>query len=172
MPHEEQNDALKRNNKIAIERYKFAIECFKEHKKVIADLGCGMGYGTQLLKDAGHIVEGFDNNEDAIEYARKNYPGVYNIEDLEEKPFYNFDAGVCLEALCHLKDPKKFIDNNNIKEMVVSAPIDPNPDDGYFYRLHNFSEKQFKNLFKDWEIVNEKWQGNKQKYLIIHIKRK
>jgi SAM-dependent methyltransferase len=170
MKIEEQNDALKRNIKVALERYQFTIECLKE-KKMVIDLGCGFGYGCYLLRKAGHEVIGVDISEKAIEYARANYPGIYFVFDLEKEKLPNlhkFDVGVCLEVLCHLKDPQKFIDSLPFDELIISAPIDPNPRDGYFYRLHSLSELQFKELLKDWKILKEFRQ---KKYLTVYCKK-
>jgi len=166
--HVERNDALKINNKIAVERYKFAIQCLDD-LMIIADLGCGMGYGTYLLKNVGHVVCGYDNSKEAIEYATKNYSGLYNVVDIEKHKIRGFDAIVCLETLCHLKDPKAFVDSlDKESEVIISAPIDPDPNDGYKFRRHNMSEKQFKGLFKGWKIIKEFRQKN---YLTIYIKK-
>lgn len=71
--------------------------------------------------------------------------------------------------MCHLKDPKSFIDNKiKAKELIISAPINPNPNDGYTYRLHNLSEQQFKDLFKDWCIIKEYRQRG---YLILFLRK-
>lgn len=167
MKIEEQNDALKRNNRVALRRYEFAIKCLGKNKE-IADIGCGMGYGSYMLRKAGNYVVGFDKSEEAIDYANENYKGVYTIMDIEETKIYGFDIGVCLECLCHLKSPQKFIDNLEVKELVISAAIDPKKNDGYIYRLWNLSEKQFKDLFKGWKIIDELRQ---KKYLTIYIKK-
>lgn len=168
--HVERNDALKDNNKIALQRYWFAAECLGSHKMII-DLACGMGYGSYILRSAGNEVIGVDYSEEALDYARHNYPGIYFVFDLEKETLPDlpkFDAGVCLEALCHLKDPQKFIDNLKVKELVISAPIDPDPNDGYFYRLHHLSEQKLKELLRGWEIIKELRQ---KKYLTIYCKK-
>ncbi len=167
MKIEEQNDALKRNIKTALQRYKFAIKCLGKGKEIV-DLGCGLGYGCYMLREAGNNVVGFDKSEEAIVYANKNYPGTYTVMDVEEQKIYGFDIGVCLEVLCHLRDPQKFIDNLEVKELVISAAIDPKKDDGYIYRLWNLSEEQFKNMFEDWKILKEFRQKD---YLTLYIKK-
>lgn len=165
---EERNDALRRGIKIAVKRYQFAIECLKG-RRLILDLACGMGYGSHLLREAGLTVIGIDNSLEAIKYARENYPGDYELADLEKDfYFFNADAAVCLEALCHLKNPQAFIDKLRINELVISAPMNPNPNDGYIYRLHSLSEQQFKDLLKDWNIIKEFRQRN---YLTLYCKK-
>lgn len=168
MPHEERNDALKDNNKIALQRYNFAIECFKDRKRDIVDLGSGLGYGCKMLRDAGHTVMGVDNSEEAIEYARKEYPGNYLVVDLNTTIPTLRETGVCFEVLCHLKYPQEFIDALMVKELVISAPILANKNDGYFYRLHTINENEFKNLFKDWRIIKEFRQ---KIYLTLYLKK-
>lgn len=168
---EERNDALKINNKIAVQRYNFVVKCLGNRKRNIIDYGCGMGYGSYLLRQAGYKVIGVDNSKEAIDYAKENYPGKYLICDIEDKKLYNFQIGVCLEVLCHLKDPWEFVNNLLVEEFIVSAPIDPNPNDGYFYRLHNLSKEQFRNMFDDkkWKICDEFNQNNK--YLTLYLKK-
>ncbi len=167
MPHVERNDALKEKNSKALQRYQFAIECLGKGKEIV-DYGCGLGYGCHMLREAGNNVVGFDKSEEAIAYANKKYPGTYSVMDIEEQKIYGFEIGVCLEVLCHLKNPQKFIDNLEVKELVISAPISPNPLDGYVYRLHNLSELQFKNMFKNWKIIKEFRQ---KRYLVLYVKK-
>jgi len=169
MRHEEQNDALVRKNRIALERYKFAIDCLKNRIRYIIDSGCGMGYGVNLLKREGHHVLGVDHSKQALSYARNNYNSFYcqwNLETINLPK--DFDTVVCLEVLCHLKEPQKFIDRIENKELIISAPIDPSPNDGYIYRLHNLSEVDFRNLLKNWRIIKEFRQKN---YLTIYCEK-
>lgn len=168
MAHEEQNDALSKQNKIALERYYFAIKCLDDKRKRVADIACGMGYGTYLLKKAGHKVVGFDKSIEAIKYAEKTYPANYILLNVENFKAPSFDVVVCLETLCHLQEPKKFINNLLAKELIISAPIDPDPNDGYHYRFHNLSENEFKKMFDDWQTVEELRQ---KKYLTLHLKK-
>jgi len=172
MKHREQNDALKEGNKIAVQRYQFAIKCLGELPKLVVDISCGFGYGSYLIREAGHNVIGIDNSQAAIDYARENYPGNYFVWDVEKIELSPFDVGVCLEALSHFKDPEAFINKLKVKELLISAPIDPDPNDGYFFRRHNLSERQFKDMLKDWKIVDEFWQKTKHnKYLTIYARK-
>lgn len=169
MPVEERNDALKRGNRIAVERYEFAIKCLGAPRTVV-DLGCGMGYGCHLLRRAGHQVCGLDYSVPAIKYAEENYPGDYMLQNLvEDGVEYEDEAAVCLEVLCHLKNPQEFVGRIKSKYLVISAPIDPNPQDGYVYRLHNLSEQQFKDMFKDWIVLDEFRQ---KQYLTLFLEKK
>lgn len=154
MKAEEQNDFLLRRNKIAIQRYDFAVNCLAG-KKYIADVACGCGCGSYILRQAGHDVIGIDHSFEAISYAYKNYPGNYLILDIENNYLPHCDVTVSLETICHLKNPQKFIDKINSRRLIISAPIDPNKNDGYIFRLHNLSEIDFRNLLKNWRILKE-----------------
>ncbi len=170
MGHVERNDSLKRRYGVAVRRYDFAIKCLISRKvpASVIDLGCGMGYGCHLMRKAGFDVMGIDNSQEAIDYAKETYPGNYEVRDLEkmDKEFSkNYQVAVCLEVLCHLKDPQKFIDNLDVKDLIISAPIDPNQNDGYPWRLHNLSEEQFKGMLKDWKIIDEVLE---KRYLTIY----
>jgi len=171
--HEERNDAIKQNNKLAIQRYQFASDCIGGTKKVL-DVACGLGYGTDILKGMWNTVTGIDKSMEAIEYAKVNYPmAEYKVVDVEKDEFdYSvFDVVVCLEALCHLEWMQQFIDKIKVKELVISAPINPNAKDGYNWRLHNLSdEDEFKKMLKDWDILKELNQKNK--YLVLYCRRK
>lgn len=164
--HEERNDALKRKNRIALQRYNFAIECLDTPRRVL-DLGCGMGYGVHLLNDAGHFASGYDYSEEAVEAAKADYNGSFEVKNLNEGEFES-EVVVCLETLCHLDDPEDFISRIKSEYLIVSAPIDPNPDDGYHFRKHNLSEEQFKSYFEDWEILKELRQ---EKYMVLYLQK-
>lgn len=173
MAHEERNDALKRNAKIPLARYEFADRVLPKHI-LVGDIGCGTGYGRTILENGGRKVIGMDK-PCAIKQARIDYPGEYLEIDLDDKDIisYEFDSVVCLETLLHLKEPEKFLSKLECEYLVISAPIDTDPNDGYIYRLHNVSEDQFKKmLIGKWVVKDEMWQrcGEKENYLVIYAK--
>jgi SAM-dependent methyltransferase len=170
MPHVEQNDGLKDNNRLALGRYKFVIECLKDKSRNIIDLACGLGYGCHMLRQAGHKVMGVDKNKDAFNYCRSTYPGSYYLADIEKSDFEGFETAVCLEALCHLHSPAEFIKRIKTKELIISAPIDPPVNDGYIYRLHNLSKHQFISLLvtNGWCIIKEYKQKG---YLTLYLRK-
>lgn len=171
---EERNDWLKRGANIPKSRYEWAALMLGRNK-LIGDLGCGMGGGSKILRDAQNRVIGVDNSPEAVEYAKFEYKGDYLVGDMDKDDFniFNFDAVVCLEALCHIVDPARFLHKLNVPEIVVSAPIDPNPNDGYHFRKHHLSEEKFKKMLYKWEIVDELWQkvGPGENYLVIYAKK-
>lgn len=76
----------------------------------IADLGCGSGVFTDLLRQQGCVSTGIDLSPKLIELGRRKYPGIEFIEgDVEHLSFADgsFD-GVLLSGLVHhLPDPAR-----------------------------------------------------------------
>ncbi len=94
-------------------RYRW-IATQAEGKRVL-DAGCGTGYGTELLAEAGaKTVTGVDLAEDVLDAVRPRMPDNVSLEaaDLHDLPFEDdsFDLIVCFEVLEHLERPEDGID--------------------------------------------------------------
>lgn len=88
------------------------VEQFVRRKKKlrILEIGCGDGYLTYALNQAGHIVTGIDISEEAIRVAKRNFGDFYQAIDLKDfTKLYDFDLIVCTETIEHLADPVKFV---------------------------------------------------------------
>jgi len=75
---------------------------------VVADLGCGSGAFTTLLRDHGFQCVGLDLSEALLHRGHKHYPGVKFVAgDVETLPFADSALdGVLLSGLVHhLPDP-------------------------------------------------------------------
>jgi ubiquinone/menaquinone biosynthesis C-methylase UbiE len=76
----------------------------------VADLGCGSGAFTHLLKRAGYDCVGLDLSPKLIALARRKYPGIEFLEgDVERLPFAAESLdGVLLSGIVHhLPDPSR-----------------------------------------------------------------
>jgi ubiquinone/menaquinone biosynthesis C-methylase UbiE len=76
----------------------------------IADLGCGSGVFTDLLRQQGYVPIGLDISPKLIELGKAKYPNVEFIEgDVEHLPFSSASLdGVLLSGLVHhLPDPAR-----------------------------------------------------------------
>jgi trans-aconitate methyltransferase len=78
----------------------------------ILDLGCGTGYLTKLIAEAGAVVTGIDNSADMIDTARNNYPGIdFRVAGAAEFVEENrFDAIFSNAALHWIKEKEPVID--------------------------------------------------------------
>jgi SAM-dependent methyltransferase len=75
----------------------------------VLDLGCGTGYGTEMLSWTAQRVRGFDRWDPfAAGEAVPNWPSdpeLHWSHDLCRDPLPTADAGVLFEVLEHLEDP-------------------------------------------------------------------
>jgi len=91
-----------------------------EHGDQILDVGCGLGYFTDMLSSNGAICTGIDLDEKCIEYCQKNMRGEYKIADVTDLPFADnsFDKVLCTEVLEHI------IENGVVLDEIVRVTKD------------------------------------------------
>lgn len=80
------------------------------HGARVADLGCGSGVFTELLRRAGYTSIGLDISPKLVALGRRKYPGLELIEgDAENLPFDSESLdGVLLSGLIHhFPDPRR-----------------------------------------------------------------
>jgi 2-polyprenyl-3-methyl-5-hydroxy-6-metoxy-1,4-benzoquinol methylase len=76
----------------------------------VADVGCGSGYGSSLLKHAGAAaVWGSDASKHAIAFARENFgaDAEFSVLGMTRMAAYRdgqFDLAICSEVLEHIKE--------------------------------------------------------------------
>lgn len=78
-------------------RYDKVVSMMVPHvapNEIIMDVGCGSGYGTAAISEKFRYVIGVDPNEVAIRYARKHYPKLKFLYDME-----GADVGVFVESI-------------------------------------------------------------------------
>lgn len=91
--------------------YIFVSQFVKKRK--VSDIGCGSGYGCQILKQAkAKSVYGTDASSPAIKFAEKSY-GKYakfstqSITDMKNYKNDTFDITISSEVLEHIKEYNK-----------------------------------------------------------------
>jgi SAM-dependent methyltransferase len=97
----------------------------------IVEIGCADGYVYEFLRDhAGARFEyaGFDIDLDALQRARKRFPGI----PFERASIYDFKASaelvLCLEVLEHLQEPDNALRHLaalDAEDFIVSVPHEP-----------------------------------------------
>src|SRR6185437_7391863 len=97
----------------------------------IADIGCGSGVFTELLRCAGYSVTGIDISPKLVAVGRTKYPGLDLIEgDAEALPFEDarFDGVSLCNIVHHFPNPRKLIAEVRrvLKPGGRFAAIDPN----------------------------------------------
>jgi 2-polyprenyl-3-methyl-5-hydroxy-6-metoxy-1,4-benzoquinol methylase len=107
----EYNDHVEREH---VARYQFALR-FCEGKTV-ADIACGTGYGSQILRKVAKNVVGFDKENlcgnRLIDLEKDSWPGTY-------------DVIVSFETIEHLSNPDFFLENAQraTTVLIVSTPV-------------------------------------------------
>jgi SAM-dependent methyltransferase len=96
-----------------VARYWWATR-FCEGLRVL-DAGCGTGYGSAMIKEAGATeVVAVDNSEAIVEVARQGAPEgvVCETADVTSLPYRNdsFEAVVCFEVIEHVEQPETVLD--------------------------------------------------------------
>lgn len=96
-----------------LQRYQFAARFVTQ--KVVLDLGCGEGYGTKMLKEAGaKKVIGIDINQEVIDQAKKDYAStgvLFQVGDAQNLAFKDksFDLVVSFELIEHLQNYRQYL---------------------------------------------------------------
>jgi ubiquinone/menaquinone biosynthesis C-methylase UbiE len=74
----------------------------------VADLGCGSGAFTEMLRREGYDAVGVDISPKLVAVGQSKYPGLNLIEgDVEHLPFADesFGTVLCTEVIEHIPDP-------------------------------------------------------------------
>lgn len=145
----------------------FLAKGFVQPGDRVIDAGCGVGYGTAILAQAGGAVAGFDVDERALEVANQRYKRDNttfiqgNFNEITRLP--GCDIAVSFETIEHIeRDPQEFA--NLLKRcagrtLIVSTPIGKTTHQNK-YHVHDFTEQSFRQLFIDdqwllWEFIRQ-----------------
>jgi ubiquinone/menaquinone biosynthesis C-methylase UbiE len=111
----------------------------------ILDVGCGLGYFTEMLNNARAECVGVDIDKRCISYCQDNLKGEYMMADINKLPFpdNSFDKVLCTEVLEHvnhngvvLKEIRRVLKTNGT--MVISVPCSEGVFGSLFKRIgHN-----------------------------------
>jgi ubiquinone/menaquinone biosynthesis C-methylase UbiE len=143
-----------------INRYFFALRFVPS--KVVLDVACGTGYGTELISKTADLAIGVDISREALTYAKKHYGKQHNIafvlSDACNLPFRDnaFDVAVSFETIEHIDHSEIFLQQITCVlkmngTLIVSTPngqissprqeTPPNP-----FHLKEFDIKEFTQL--------------------------
>lgn len=123
----------------------------------VLDVGCGVGYGSQLLGKAGATsVLGFDVSAEAVEHARMNYfhPAVtFKVQDATAiEPGDGYGLVTCFELIEHIEKQEKVIEliKAALRKDGVLAISTPRPLDDIrtHFHVHEMSFEELYGLLK------------------------
>lgn len=93
-------------------RYKWVAEHIPPNSTVI-DFAAGIGYGTNIMANAGHIITGYDVDVETLTYANKHY--AHANATFEQCDGNNpgqlspADVAVSFETIEHIQDPRPLL---------------------------------------------------------------
>ncbi|MBK8916483.1 MAG: class I SAM-dependent methyltransferase [Phycisphaerales bacterium] len=144
-----------------VARYEWAASVLPA-RSVVVDFACGVGYGTQLLADAGHTATGYDKSSEAVGYARKFYPrATYHRAD-GICPAGAFDAAVCFETIEHVDDPVALLRSlRPAKLLLASVPNESVLPYGAGFAFHHrhYTKDEFLELLHAAGWIVREWYG-------------
>lgn len=95
--------------------------------RTVIDVGCSLGFGSNILSHEARFVWGVDINEKAIDFAKKTFkrPNLdFETLDIENPPtreLARFEIVTMIEILEHLENPQNAL--NNIKRFFSKDTI-------------------------------------------------
>ena len=152
-----------------VHRYRFAAALCGAAR--VLDLGCGIGYGSQILAEAGASVTGVDNDGPTIEEARANFGAADGVtfETADAEQYLHqalpasFDVVVAFEVLEHLPHPERALDLLEAHaaaglKLVLSVPNSRAFDEENRFHLTDFGFDEAMAAFSRFEDVEVVYQ--------------
>jgi 2-polyprenyl-3-methyl-5-hydroxy-6-metoxy-1,4-benzoquinol methylase len=143
-----------------VARYAWAAQVMLPPHSRVIDIACGVGYGTRILAECGHLAFGADADVESIQYAKANYAharaafGVVDAGKVTE--FRGFDAAVCFETIEHIRDPSPLLRGLAACKVLLASV--PNEDDfpfaGHKFHFRHYRPAEFEALLNacGWNV--------------------
>lgn len=146
-----------------VARYEWATRTLPQGARVV-DFACGVGYGSWILAATGFTVEAFDNDPEAIAYARKHYAhrnATFAHGDARAPATLGkYDAAICFETIEHVAEPRVLL-----RALARAAPLllasVPNEEifpfgEGVEFHFRHYTRAEFVALLREcgWKIRN------------------
>lgn len=150
-----------------VARYEWAGARIKRGMQVL-DMGCGVGYGSNILAQCGAKVVAYDIDAEAIDYARKHWShprARFEVRDLSAGgEFPKADVAVCFEMIEHTADPLpmlKALREAGVGRLFASVPneaVFPHEGRVAFHHRH-YTAGQFQDLLAQAGWAISAWHG-------------
>ena len=104
-------------------RYAAVIQLLKKEvgrNDLVADIGCGSGYGTNMLAQSFRRVIGIEPDDVARRYAAKHFPEVLFANDLGELAA---DVAVMIESIEHMSSGETRLYLKETRVLALTTPL-------------------------------------------------
>lgn len=148
---------------IVFSRHRYAYEYVQQFvtNKIVIDVGCGTGYGCEILAQKAKRVYGIDYDNEAINYCKKNFatPNIIFIKmDANSLDFAKkFDIAVTFQVIEHMSNLSNFV--QQLKRVVkqngmifISTPNVKQPQKDKRanpFHLNEMNHTEFQKLMSD-----------------------
>ncbi len=164
------------------EAYYLALNKYMQDGDKVLDVGCGLGYGLNLLSIKAKSTYGVDVDPKAVEYCKQNIlgknPRLQSVQayDGYSLPFKDkeFDIVTTVDVLEHVEDYDRFIDELirvAKRAVIISTPnrrpeyTNPDGTPKNFWHLREWSHSELEDIVsshgvkQDWNFINGPWDG-------------
>ena len=164
------------------ETYFFALNNFIKEGDKVLDVGCGIGYGINILSIKASEVYGVDVDKKAIDYCQDNvFRQNPKLKELKHYDGYHlpfkgneFNVVTCVDVIEHVENYDAFIDEllRVAKNFVVFSTPNRRPEytnhngtPKNYWHLREWSFEELDDILKqhkaaiDWHILNGPWSG-------------
>ena len=147
-----------------IERYTFCRQYIQG--KVVLDVPCGVGWGTNILSEDCKGLFGVDIDKSAIEYAKKRYegrlPGFFYCGDMGNLEMFRdetFDVLLCLDGFEHVPEDvgeRFLIEARRILKwagrLIMTVPVifPEGRHSGNPFHVKEYPEAELLDIFTRW----------------------
>jgi len=139
----------------------------------IADVGCGLGFGSNLLLKNAKLVCGYDI--EYLDFAKWSFPNVKFIKhDITENPLpYVYDYIVMIDVIEHIKNDELAIENSlkSLKENGTFILSTPNKMSRYrksVNHIREYTPKELRallqNQFGNVRLMSYNWANIETEY--------
>jgi len=108
-----------------------------DDKKIILDIGAGLGWVEELLDNSKKVYAN-DFSSEAVDYLKKNFKGIFKIQSIYNLKYKEnfFDVILLLEVLEHIPPSKLFKVLDSVRKLlkedgilIVSVPMNEGLED-------------------------------------------
>ncbi len=155
-------------------RYRFAE---KIARGMVLDLGCGSGYGTQIMASQSQWSVGADISFQSVSYASKKYGArnaAYIVMDASRSSLRpkTFDVICAFEVIEHIRDHRKLLQEaeallRDDGVFIISTPNKEKEHSDNPYHAVEFDCEEFKSLLEEF-FGDVRLYGEVRKMSLIH----
>jgi 2-polyprenyl-3-methyl-5-hydroxy-6-metoxy-1,4-benzoquinol methylase len=164
------------------EAYFFALNSYIHDEDKVLDVGCGIGYGLNILSIKAKAVYGVDVDQKAVKYVSSQLQGKNpKLKEVKHYDGYHlpyadkfFDVVTCIDVIEHVEDYDAFLEELlrvSKKTVVLDTPnrrpeyTNPDGTPKNYWHLREWKSDELQeilnghNVSVDWRFINGSWEG-------------